>query len=176
VVQEVPAKTVDISSEKATEKAVFEDHINMKETAEKADITEDAAENIASVRNCTRCGKSTKGHPGPCGTRCSNITNSPEQLRSSLTQGEKIMTPVKELCEESNNHNLKQSINETVQPVSQEVVNIWEHSDEEFELSKDRKRRKEWQCKWCEKSYEKKDGLRYHIQVKHREHSSWDWP
>ena len=36
VVQEVPAKTVDISSEKATEKAVFEDHINMKETAEKS--------------------------------------------------------------------------------------------------------------------------------------------
>ena len=64
------------------------------------------------------------------------------------------MTPVKYLCEECNNHNLNQSINETVETVSQEVVNIWEHSDEEFELSKGRKRRKEWQCKWCEKSYE----------------------
>ena len=38
VVQEVPAVQevpVDISSEKATEEAVFEDHINMKETAKK---------------------------------------------------------------------------------------------------------------------------------------------
>ena len=68
----------------------------MNEIAENAEVTEDAAELIARARNCTRCGKSTKGHPGPCGTRCSNITNSPEQLRSTVEHGEKMMTPVKE--------------------------------------------------------------------------------
>ena len=62
---------------------------------------QDVAETATNVRNCTRCGKPTKGHPGPCGVRCSNVPASPELLRQTPGEGDTslTLTPVREFRE-----------------------------------------------------------------------------
>ena len=61
----------------------------------------DVAEAATNVRTCTRCGKPTKGHPGPCGVRCSNVPASPELLRQTPVEGDTslTLTPVREVRE-----------------------------------------------------------------------------
>ena len=62
---------------------------------------QDVAETATNVRNCKRCGKPTKGHPGPCGVRCSNVPASPELLRQTPGEGDTslTLTPVREFRE-----------------------------------------------------------------------------
>ena len=73
-----------------------------EESVEEADTPVlDVAETAPNIRTCTRCGKPTKGHPGPCGVRCSNVPASPELLRQTPGEGDTSLnlTPVREVRE-----------------------------------------------------------------------------
>ena len=51
-------------------------------------------------RTCTKCGGSSKGHPGPCGKKCSVVMITPEKERCTSLQGSRdlsmTLTPSKE--------------------------------------------------------------------------------
>ena len=73
-----------------------------EELVEQADAPVlDVAEAATNIRTCTRCGKPTKGHPGPCGVRCLNVPASPELLRQIPVEGDTslTLTPVREVRE-----------------------------------------------------------------------------
>ena len=90
--------------EKADEANTAVEAQNAKEvtTAGEANNAEEAAFESMSrkSRSCTKCGGSSKGHPGPCGKKCSVVMSTPEKERCTSLQGSRdlsiTLTPIKE--------------------------------------------------------------------------------
>ena len=79
--------------EASEEVAEASENVAPVEVAEEAATpAQDEAEPAPKGRTCTRCSQPTRGHPGPCGVRCSNVPASPELLRDTPGKGDTSLT------------------------------------------------------------------------------------